>query len=71
MTALAEKVIEQSLNLTSDDQLEVMSRLAFRNGLVDLHEEIENTIALRRCEKLRSGESKGVSKEDVFGKYDL
>ena len=69
MTALAEKVINESLNLTADDQLEVMSRLAVQNGLMELHEQIENAIAERRADELESGVVKGLSEEEVFGKY--
>ena len=36
MTALAEKVINESINLNSEDQLEVMSPLAVQIGLMDL-----------------------------------
>lgn len=71
MTALAEKVITESLGLTADDQLEVMSRLSIQNGFTDLHEQIENIIALRRDQRLRNGEDKGLTKKEVFGKYGL
>ena len=71
MTALAEKVISESMRLTADDQLEVMSLLAIQNGFTDLLEQIQNIIALRRDERLRNGEDKGLTKEEVFGKYGL
>ncbi len=69
MTALAEKVINDSLRLTEDDQLKVMSQLAMKNGLIELHEQIENTIAEKRADALKSGRDKGLSHEEVFGKY--
>ena len=69
MTAIAEKVIKESLNLTVDDQFEVMSRLAIQNGLTELHEQIENAIAERRADEMESGVVKGMSEEEVFGKY--
>ena len=70
MTVLAEKVISDCFALKDEEQLEVISRVAIQNEWKELHEMVEDLIAARTADGLENGTIKGMSKEEVFGKYE-
>ena len=71
MTALAEKIISDCFTLGDEEQLEIISRVAIENGWNELHEIVEDLIAAKIADSLENGTQNGMSKEDVFSKYEI
>ena len=55
MTTLTEKVIADCFTLPDEEQLELISRLAIKNGWKELHEMVEDLIAEQRLKDIENG----------------
>lgn len=71
MTAIAEKITNECLSLNDEEQLEVISRIAVKKGWQEIYETVNDLIAEKRADDLESGNVKGLTEEEVFGKYGL
>ena len=66
MTTLAEKIISDCFTLKDEEQLEVISRVAIRNGWKEVHEIVEDLIAEQRLKEIENSTDASLSEEEFL-----